>query len=147
VISLQQWAQKHRIPAPAIMELLELFGINNHIVPVTTDTGAEAQAQQKVRLAASKAGVRLWRNNVGAYKDERGNFIRYGLCNDSAKLNDALKSSDLIGIKPGGQLVAREVKRPGWVYKGTDRERAQLAVIQLVKGMGGDAAFTTGEWK
>jgi hypothetical protein len=33
--------------------------------------------------------VRLWRNNVGALRDERGRLVTYGLCKGS---------SDLIGL-------------------------------------------------
>jgi len=112
----------------------------------------EEDVLKAVRLEASQKDIRLWRNNVGACKDERGNYFRYGLCNDSAKLNESIKSSDLIGIRPVrlpdgrviGQFVARECKRPGWKYSGTPRERAQLAFLELVRGMGGDAQFCTG---
>jgi len=51
----------------------------------------------------------------------------------------------LIGIKPGGQFVSREVKRPGWRYTGTEREVAQLRWIEIVTALGGDAKFTTGD--
>jgi hypothetical protein len=117
----------------------------------------EGEAQNRVRLAASKLGARLWRNNVGAGKLDNGSFIRWGLANDSSAMNETLKSGDLIGIRPVlitaehigcifGQFVSREVKRPGWRYCGTDRERAQKAWIDLVRSLGGDADFTTGEF-
>lgn len=105
---------------------------------------SEAAIQTQLRVAASRAGWRLWRNNVGAGTLENGSHVRWGLANDSPAMNRAIKSSDLIGIKPGGQFVCREMKRPGWKYTGTDREVAQLAFITLVNGMGGDAAFSTG---
>lgn len=112
----------------------------------------EAAVQQKTRLLATLKGMLLWRNNVGAYVDERGNRIRYGLCNDSAKLNASLKSSDLIGITPVtitpdmvgtvvGVFTAIECKEEGWCYMHTLRERAQLAFINLVKEHGGIAKF------
>ena len=116
----------------------------------------ETTIQDQIRLEASEAGLRLWRNNVGACRDTKGRLIRYGLANDSAAVNRALKSSDLIGIRPVvitpdhvgqtiGQFVAREVKRSGWTYHGTPREQAQQRFIDLVRSLGGDACFATGK--
>ena len=116
---------------------------------------SEAWAQSLVRLEASEKGVKLFRNNVGVLKDETGRPVRYGLGNDSAKMNEVLKSADLIGLRPVlieqrhvghvlGQFVSREVKAPGWQYTGTGREVAQMAWCNLVNSCGGDAAFATG---
>lgn len=151
-MTLTQWAVRHGISTEA---LAELTGIVTD--PQSAPTGqSEAAVQQLVRLEASRLGMRLFRNNVGACKDDTGRVIRYGLCNDSAQMNKAVKSSDLIGIRPViitpdmmghtiGQFVAREVKRPGWSYRGTDREVAQQAFGQLVLKLGGDFKFCTGE--
>lgn len=117
----------------------------------------EAGAQVQVRLAATRTGVRLWRNNVGAGKLADGSFIRWGLANESTEMNRLLKSGDLIGIRPVlitpehvgrtlGQFVSREVKRPGWRYTGNQRETAQQAWVDLIRRLGGDADFTTGEF-
>lgn len=117
---------------------------------------SEAWAQSTVRIAASREGVTVFRNNVGALKDEKGRLVRYGLANESKAMNEVLKSGDLIGVKPVliqahhvghtfGQFWSREVKAPGWQYAGTGREPAQLAWINLINSCGGDAAFTTGE--
>lgn len=116
----------------------------------------EAAITAKIRLKASKKGWYLWRNNVGATYTKDGNFIRYGLANDSKELNSRLKSSDLIGIKPlkitqemvgkiVGIFVAREIKSSKWKYAGASREEAQLAFINLVNSLGGDAQFITDE--
>ena len=112
--------------------------------PTLIEGKSESAAQTEVRIAASHAGWRLWRNNVGAGMVD-GQFLRWGLCNDSSAINKRIKSSDLIGIKPGGQFVAREIKPPGWVYSGTEREEGQLRFMTIVVAMGGDAKFTTGE--
>ena len=115
----------------------------------------EAALQKRVRLQYAEMGILLWRNNVGACVDERGNYIRYGLANESKQMNRRIKSSDLIGINPIvitnamvgltiGQFIALECKHPGWIYKGVDQEMAQQNYINLVKSKGGYATFITG---
>lgn len=119
---------------------------------------SEADVQAHIRLLASRAGGRLWRNSVGAgILAESGSFVRWGLANDTSAMNKQVKSGDLIGIIPVlitaehvgtviGQFVSREVKREGWTYKGGPHEEAQQRWIDLVRSLGGDAAFTTGEF-
>lgn len=153
---LTQWAARHGVSQAALAELRVMMGVDTDPAKCTAKAGSEAAVQTAIRLEASRLGVRLWRNNVGACKDESGRIIRYGLCNDSAQLNKRIKSSDLIGVRPVvitpdmvgqriGQFVAREVKRPGWKYAGTEREKAQLAFIELLLSLGADAAFASGE--
>ena len=137
--NLTTWAQRWNIPPEALRELVTPAD-DPAVIPGTS----EAAIQTQLRVAASRAGWRLWRNNVGAGTLENGSHVRWGLANDSTRMNASLKSGDLIGIKPGGQFVSREVKHAGWRYTGTPRETAQLAWIELVNGMGGDAAFSTG---
>ena len=83
--------------------------------------------------------------------------MRYGLGNDSPKINEVLKSADLIGIKSVtitstmvghsfGQFVSVECKAPGWQYTGGGREKAQIAWANLINSMGGMAIFSTGEF-
>lgn len=105
----------------------------------------EATVQAAIRLEASRLGIHLWRNNVGALKDETGRYIRFGLANDSNAVNHRIKSGDLIGIRSGGIFVSREIKPLGWKFSGTEREWAQQRWIELVNAAGGDAAFCTGE--
>lgn len=153
---LYDWAIKWGVPLEAIKDLeARLYG------PPPTGGGAEsgrseAAVQSRIRMEAARKGAYLWRNNVGACVDEHGNHIRYGLANDSQKLNRVFKSSDLIGIRPVtilpqhvgqqiGQFVAREIKAEDWSYSATDRERAQRAFIDLVVGLGGDAQFASRE--
>ena len=104
---------------------------------------SEATLQAAIRAEAPRHGVYLWRNNSGVLQDGRGVPVRFGLGNDSSRLNAVLKSSDLIGIAPSGRFVAIEVKKAGWRGPRTDRERAQAAFINLVRKQGGIAAFVT----
>jgi len=108
-----------------------------------------------VRFQAANQGVTLWRNNVGVAEDSSGNVFRYGLCNDSKKINERFKSSDLIGFRPLmiqpsmvnrviAQFVAVECKSGDWKFKGTDREKAQQNFLDVVTGGGGVGAFSTG---
>src|SRR5574337_356560 len=153
-MTLHEWALQWRIPFEALADLKLRMGLDTDPDPAAAGR-SEAWAQSQVRLKASRLGMRLWRNNVGALLDERGVPVRFGLANDSKEMNKRIKSADLIGIKPVligpqhvgstiGQFLSREVKAPGWRYTGTSRERAQLAWVNLVASMGGDAAFSTG---
>lgn len=150
---LDAWAIRHHVSAEAMDELRRGF---RPLAPVVEGVpGAEAHAQSLVRIEAAQRGIYLWRNNNGALKDERGVPVRFGLANDNPAINAVFKSSDLIGIRPVaitpamvglviGQFVAREIKRLGWTYAGTPRERAQAAFIHAVQAKGGDASFATG---
>jgi len=100
---------------------------------------SEAAIQQQIRLALSRAGSVMHRNNVGAYRDDQGRVIRYGVGNPGG--------SDLIGWTPvlithdmvGGMLgvfTAIEVKAP----KGRPTE-AQLNFIRQVQLGGGIAGI------
>lgn len=103
---------------------------------------SESPVQAAIRCEAARLGAHLWRNNVGVLPDARGVPVRFGLGNDSARVNDVLKSSDLIGIYRG-KFVAIEVKAPGWNGPRTPRERAQEAFINLVRLNGGLAGFAS----
>lgn len=148
---LEEWALRWGVPLQALQELRGLVGIE----PTEPGAGDEAVAQYHVRLAAARRGDYLWRNNVGACRDQSGRMIRYGLANDSERINRVIKSSDLIGFtrvtiapehvgRTVAQFTAYEIKRPGWHYAGTEREVAQLAFINLVNANGGRAKFLTG---
>jgi hypothetical protein len=116
----------------------------------------ESDVLAAVRLATSKLGWVVHRNNVGVLRDTRNVPVRYGLANDSKALNAHVKSSDLIGwrevvITPDmvgrklAQFVSIETKRTGWKYTGADREVAQKRWIDLVVAAGGYGRFVTGE--
>jgi hypothetical protein len=103
----------------------------------------ETDVQNLCRLRAQELGAVLWRNNVGAIKDARGIPVRFGLANDSAKVNEVLKSSDLIGIHMG-RFLAVECKEPGWVYSAMrSHDAAQHSFLRLVRQYGGLSGYAT----
>jgi len=147
-MNLEEWANEWGVSDDALFHLKFLMGINDHYLPAGNNHGdkSETYIQSELRVKASQQGIHLFRNNIVAAVDKTGRQIRGGLLNDSKKINAKIKSSDLIGIKPGGQFMAREVKKPGWVFDPNDEhEQAQLRFIELINAMGGDAKFTTGD--
>jgi len=156
-MNLFEWGAKWGVPPAAIHELRQNLGVEDGPVAEHAGTGrSEASISAAIRLEASRKGLRLFRNNVGALYSEEGQFIRFGLANDSAQLNKIIKSGDLIGIRPlvitqahvghvVGQFVSREVKAANWRYTGTDREQAQQRWALLISSLGGDAAFVNKE--
>lgn len=97
----------------------------------------EKDVERKLILHASEIGSTLFKNNVGMYRDERGNVVRFGLCKGS---------SDLIGWTPvtitqamvGKRIAvftAVEVKKnKHGSYRATDD---QLRFISAVNRNGG----------
>ena len=157
-MNLHEWAARWNIPLECLRDLQTTLGTYTPpLDPAEPAAGkSEAWVQSVVRLEASRKGVKLFRNNVGALKDDRGRLVRYGLGNDTAAMNDVIKSADLIGWRPVliepwhvghtiARFTSREIKAPGWQYTGTGREPAQLAWANLVNASGGDASFVTGE--
>lgn len=156
-MNLYLWGMGWGIPVEAVDDLRLQMGLDpsqpNNVGDIKlTD---ETSVQNMRRLQAAREGRIMWRNNVGAIRDERGVPVRYGLANDSAKVNKQVKSSDLIGITPIlitpemvgaiiGQFTAEECKRPGWKYTGDEHEAAQLRYLEIVVAWGGAASFTNG---
>lgn len=113
----------------------------------------EAEVQAKIQIEGPMHGCILMRNNSGAFTDESGRVVFFGLGNISKKHSDNIKSSDLIGfrrvtITPQmvGQTVAIftavEVKRSDWKPSKTcKREKAQMAFISWIQACGGVAGF------
>lgn len=154
---IREWAKDYQIPTEWIYDLEQRMTAAG--VATTTadgeDAASESAVQQKVRFEAARAGILLWRNNIGALIDDRGVPVRYGLCNDTKALNEQFKFPDLIGITKKvitpmhvgsvvGIFTGREIKKVGWKYTGKGRERAQLNAIELINAQGGDACFATG---
>lgn len=157
--TIDVWAVRNNINAAALNELKVMLGLPAldamNVPPSADPPGSEARQQSLVRIEAAQRSIRLFRNNSGAFKDESGRMVRYGLANESKAANEILKSPDLIGwrrtlIQPHmvgtfiGQACMREMKAEGWQYRGDAHERAQLAFLQLALADGCDAAFATG---
>lgn len=116
----------------------------------------EATVQATARLNAAKKGWLMFRNNVGVLVDAKGRPVRFGLANDSKQVNAAVKSGDLIGVRPVlitpemvgqtiGQFVSVECKHAGWlphVRESDDRVKAQMKWADLINRAGGYAVFT-----
>jgi hypothetical protein len=121
----------------------------------------EEKSTERVRLRASSWGMRVFRNNSGVLMNPIGIPVRFGLGNESKRINKILKSSDLLGIhnveitpemvgKKIGVFTALEVKPNGFKikeeYPEGSRELAQLNFINLIKKFGGMAGFATNEY-
>lgn len=155
--TLTDWAAAWGVPPAALADLqARLLVLDYSPGPADAAPRSEAAVQAATRVQASNVGMRVWRNNVGVLKDERGVPVRFGLANDSPQVNERIKSGDLIGIRPRiitpqdvgqriGQFVSWECKHGGWRYTGQGREGAQLNWIHLVQSLGGEARFINDE--
>lgn len=154
---IRMWGSRHGVSHAALAELESLLGVAGRAVMTDPDCagepGSESRQQSLIRLEAAKRDIMLWRNNVGGAMLENGSFIRFGLANDSDKMNAKIKSSDLIGIErvivtpemvgtPVGIFTALECKRLDWKFRPTDlHSAAQLTFINTVNAYGGRAKF------
>ena len=153
-MTIQQWAFKWGVPQAALDDLTHMLTDQSKVPPPIKGT-SEAAATVDLRLDAARKGVYLFRNQVGSFENPNGQWVRFGLANESKAENAHIKSSDLIGWRPVAitqahvgstiaQFVSREVKHVGWRWRGDDHEQAQLRWLTLVLLSGGDAAFATG---
>lgn len=124
---------------------------------LTCGEGAsEAAVVKRCQVQASRMRGRLWKNHKGAAVLQDGTFMRYGLLNESKRISDEIKSSDLIGGYPlvitqemvgttVCQLWLVECKEEDWHYGGDPHELAQLKFLELGLAMGARATFATSE--
>lgn len=73
---------------------------------------SEAAILAAVRIALSKAGVRIFRNQTGALRDKQDRLVRFGLCVGSSDLigwRSILITPDMVGTRMA-QFVACETK-------------------------------------
>lgn len=155
---LHEWAAEEGITAEQLDRLHRKLGmLGASVIDDRLSQGSSESAVTSIfRLQVSAQGHRYWRNNSGALPDKTGRLVRYGLGNDSSRVNAVLKSSDWVGVERhlitpqmvgtyGGFFGSVELKRAGWRYTGDERERAQLNFITLVNSLGGRARFFSGE--
>ena len=102
----------------------------------------EKDVQNNLILHASQIGLTLFCNNVGMYKDQRGNVIRYGLCNGSSDLigwTPVTITEDMVGKKIA-VFTAIEVKlNKNGKYKATDLQKAFISAVKSAGGFAGVA--------
>lgn len=105
----------------------------------------ENDVRQGCILLAPHLGCALWRNNSGAFKNPQGQWVRFGLGNVSARLNEVWKSGDLVGIRDrDGRLIMIECKDPRWTGRRLSaEEQAQANCLRDVARRNGIAAFVT----
>ena len=154
---IKAWAVKHGVSDEAIRDLMKNF-IPSGPLPEGKKGYSETAVQSRARIAASQQGMILMRNNSGVLKDDGGQPVRFGLANDSKRVNEEIKSSDLIGIRPIligpehlgtviGRFVAIECKEAKWKWTGKGREVAQAKFHTIVVKHGGEARFITSEYQ
>lgn len=160
MIQLMQWAAQWHVPLEAIQDLQRRIGLVASALPLPEAIAGASEAAvsaDAVRQARELHGAFLWRNNSGAYSADKppSPGTRWGLGNDSAKINEVMKTPDYVGIWPFhvgsehvgrtiGQFCAIEMKAAGWSFSGTPREKAQLNYLELVLRQGGRAQFHAG---
>ena len=102
----------------------------------------EKDVQNNLILHASQIGLTLFCNNVGMYKDQRGNVIRYGLCKGSSDLigwTPVTITEDMVGKKIA-VFTAIEVKlNKNGKYKATDLQKAFISAVKSAGGFAGVA--------
>lgn len=152
MVDLFRWAEEHGVSGEALLELFT--------PPIAESKGftggenTETSIQKRIVLATNTTRSLLLRNNSGAFKNSTGRFVRFGLGNESAKVNARFKSSDLIGVTPVliepchvgrtfGVFTAVETKAPGWNYRPTEREKAQKYFLEVFAARGAICCFAS----
>lgn len=107
---------------------------------------SETQLGRDIRLElGSGSTTRLMRNNVGVLKNDRGDYIAFGLCPGSSDLigiHSVTVTPDMVGRKIG-LFVAIETKTAaGFKRMKKNRESShQDKFVRMVRNMGGLAGF------
>jgi hypothetical protein len=147
-MTYEEWAMRWALPPQAIQELM--------LITARTQEPLSGHSEEVVaaecRLELGKHGIITMRNNVGVLEDINGRPVRYGLCNETKAMNQALKSSDDIlaipyVVKPHdvgrtiGRIGGLEYKKRNWVFTGQGREAAQSNFHRMLNSIGGIGLF------
>lgn len=150
--TMNDWVKRYGITGECLRDLLSIMDVPSTGID-SGRVGSEAAVQVDIRVFAATRGCSLWRNNSGSLQDATGRWVRFGLGNDSKRVNEVWKSADLIGINPVviqpehvgrmiGQFWAVEVKEPGWKYNDNDaHQKAQKNFLNTVNLLGGLGQF------
>lgn len=99
----------------------------------------EKDVERRLILHASEVGSTLFKNNVGMYRDERGNVIRFGLCKGSSDLigwTPITITPEMVG-KRFAVFTAVEVKKnKHGSYRATDDQLRFISAVNRNGGLG-----------
>lgn len=103
----------------------------------------EQAIQNRIRIAlGARPDLKLFRNNTGAYRDQNGQFVRFGLC---------VGSSDLIGLRSvvvTPDMVGKKVALFSAIEVKAEKGRPtadQTRFLHVVSEMGGLAGIARSE--
>lgn len=102
----------------------------------------EKDIERMLILHASKIGVIVFKNNVGMYKDQRGNVIRYGLCNGSSDLigwTPVTITEDMVGKRIAVFTAVEVKKNKRGSYRATEGQKAFISAVLNNGGFAGVA--------
>lgn len=100
---------------------------------------SEQTIQQQIRLALSRGPVRLFRNNTGTLRDQRGRPVTFGLAKGSADLigwTTRTITPDMVGQQVA-VFTSIEVKTP--TGRISPEQQAWLRAVQTAGGIAGIA--------
>ena len=153
-MTLDELIYRWRLPPQFALELEQVLFQHTAASHNAEDDRSEAWSKSECRLVAGQFGTTLYTNNVGVLLDANERPVRYGLANESPKMNAIIKSADGIGIykyvarpqdvgRTFGLFMSVEYKRPNWKFTGDGREAAQQTWCNYVNRMGGIGLFAT----
>ena len=100
---------------------------------------SEQVIQQRIRLACSTGGTRLFRNNTGVLRDQKGRPVSFGLCKGSADLigwQSIVITPDMVGSTVA-VFTSIEVKTATGRLR--PEQRSWLEAVQTAGGVAGVA--------